>query len=215
MMLRGRNKATSKKEVIDIDDDGKIKIDESLGITNILNKITDIYNHTYNSDLRTIRRQGNCYVVSYNYVGTSETLNTISIWNPVGSGKYIYIYNIGVHFDTDLGNDYASRTIVYKTSSEPTGGTSATPDNMCVGSSNTSNITARINFTQVGSATVMMHLTAADEPGSINPTNFEFKEYIEILPGNGIYIRAFAGTGSSLMRYVSHIRYAETDAQIP
>ena len=73
IVLTGRNSTTNKKSVINVDDNGKLKLDESGKLTEIKTSIDTLYNYTINNDLRFFRSQGQCYTTSFNYVGTGAT----------------------------------------------------------------------------------------------------------------------------------------------
>jgi len=123
-LITARNSVTNKVNVINIDDDGKLKIDESgifndtyIKLDNISNSsqsvnskvgllafdITD--NKTANQAIKTDlvdrrinlqyqRSLGNCFIASDENRLTTDTQAFYSLFNPSGSGKTMYIYAI-------------------------------------------------------------------------------------------------------------------------
>lgn len=214
MLLAGRNKDTNKKSELNIDDNGNLKIDESGKLTEIKTSIDTLYNYTINNDLRYFRSQGKCYTTSFNYVGTAETQKMLSLWNPVGSGKILYLYRLNAQFDNDGASDYATRLILYGTSTQPTAGTLQTPINLSLGNNNLSSVEARTGYTHGGNF-VITHLLTADEPGATQNVNIEYKEYIQIPEGMGIFTILYMTTSTNKMRAMNSLYYIETSSNVP
>jgi len=213
-MLSGRNHNNNKVEHLNIDDNGRLKIDESGKLTDINTNINTLYNYTINNDLRYLRSQGKCFTTSYNYVSTAKTLNMLSLWNPLGSGKKLYVYRIGAQFDNDGNADYATRVILYGTSVQPTGGNLQTPRNLSLGNNNTSSAEARNTFSH-GANYVISNLMTADEPGLNLYNTFEYPEYIEIAEGHGIFTILYANTSTNKLRAMNTFYFIESSSTIP
>jgi len=213
-LIQGINKTTNKQTILNIDDDGNLKIDESGKLTDINTNINTLYNYTINNDLRYLRSQGKCFSITYNYVSTATSLNMLSLWNPVGSGKKLYVYRIAAQFDNDGTADFATRVILYGTSSQPTSGNLSTPRNLSLGNNTTSTAEARNGYTN-GSNYVISNLMTADEPGLNLYNTFEYPEYIEIAEGNGIFTKLFANTSTNKLRAMNTFYYIESDSTIP
>ena len=215
LLLSGRNSTTNKKTVLNTDNEGQLKIDESRKINDILINISNLYNYTINNDLRYLRSQGKCFNTSYSYVGTAESRTMISLWNGTNDKK-MYIYRITCQFDNDGNNDYATRVILYSTNTEPTNGSLTTARNLQIGSNNTSSATIRQNFDYVGAnVTTFAHLLTADEPGLNLYNTFDYNEYIEVLPGNGFFSQLYCNNSTNKLRVNCNFYYIETSDTIP
>ena len=92
--LVGINHETHKKNIIYTDDNGKIKVDESGKLTDLVNEMQTINTQGVKSNLAYLRSLGKCYVVNGSGVtgSSNNDYHMLSLYNPSGSGKTVYVY---------------------------------------------------------------------------------------------------------------------------
>ena len=227
-LLTGRNATTNKISVINLDDDGKIKLDESNKITDIdsklqtisndivigntqlgaLNTIStnllDVKNYVINRSLPQLRNEGHCFVITQNFNSTNQSRNMISIANGLSSAKKIYIYRIIVSADTDSGGNFSFKGNLRVGS--VSGGTTITPQNLQIGGVGSS-MTCKTNYSYT-SSTLLITLFNRDEPSALF-ADFKFDEYIELPQNQTIHLEYTNTTTSNRCFYNASIFYFE------
>lgn len=213
-LVQGINKITNKTNTLNIDDEGNLKIDESGILSQLSQTMNYLKNFTIDNDIRYLRNQGNCYMTTYGFVGTSALKTPISLWNPSGSGKTLYVYRINASIDNDASNDYATRLILYSAGAQTTGGTAGSKNNLKL-SGGASSATVLNNFSYTTKTELMVLLTG-DEPtgGAVLTETFEFPECIEIAEGEGIFTIVYCNTNTTNMRVANTFFWIELDSTV-
>lgn len=121
MDLFGRDKTTNEREVLNVDQDGRLKLYESGRIQDIYDRqllikqrldsvdlsLLSINAATDKLNLETERSLGNCFVAGYDSKITTDTHDFFTILNPSTSGKKMYVHsfnvNVSDHSSTNIG----------------------------------------------------------------------------------------------------------------
>jgi hypothetical protein len=215
-LIAGRNTDNNKVSVLNVDDEGKLKI-EPTELANIQLKLDNQYEYTYKNDLRYLRSEGKCFVASqrgYKANGAQSLTETqmSALYNPSGSGKKLFIYKIHATYRNEGNLNIQNRLILASFTETMTGG----PDNprtLKIGSGATSSALFRSNPGLNSSNTdKVVFLHSHDEPG--NNTNipyYTFDELIELPEGYGLQLRFEHSDDMEASKWNSAFYYIELD----
>lgn len=215
LILVGRNSTTNKKAVLNITDDGELKIDETNKITDIDNKLTSIetdiettnnklqtlqdkvddmadnlknfFSYNMYNDIRYLRGNlsGRAYMLSIFFYSTADTLKIASIYNP-DSNQQLYVYKIDYQIDNDNTGDVKTSLRLLRHEGH-TGGTTQVAKNLKINSGNYSgNVEFKKELTSYTNESSLCYLTFGDAPGAYKDTLDLKDDMIEISSGNGI-----------------------------
>jgi hypothetical protein len=277
-MFSGRNSDTNKVSVVNVDDNGKIKIDESGKLTSIDNRLFQIYGPTFagqinlqnidtkmnglidiidnteatntkldtnntslnnietntdttntnllntitelqninvqgiKSNLSYLRSQGRCYTVN----GSGITGNTdndyimLSLWNPVGSGKTVYVYGGDFSLNgSGLTSGYFQLQIKRLTT-QPTG-TAKTPSNLKLDVTTAPSVELKQNATISASNNIYnSRQVNSNDSGDLDyhQNIILYHEMIEIPSGYGLALNGFRSASNNVYFYYN-VRFIE------
>jgi len=226
-LISGINKTNNKQNTLNIDDNGNLKLDESGALSNIetntdtantnllnvVNSIDNLYNYNYKNDLRYLRSQGKCYILSGKADITASS-DAFSILNPSGSSKKIFLYGLSGEISNVDSANY-SCTFRMELITAHSGSTSMNGGNLNFSSNNTTVVTNYIKPTST--TTVKTILEKSINFSSNNETEYLsfdnlFNECMEIPQGYGLNFRITENTASPYIRSAIYIRYLEIDS---
>lgn len=155
-------------------------------IKNDISNLNDIYIYGINKSPKFQRQSGTTYA-TFMKLSTSSSTNIISLYNPVGSGKTAYIYNLIATIAGSTTSKYAR--ITYRTTNDNISSSgSAVTDivNLNFSLSNTTNMNIRTGVAQTSNNfySYMLHNT-----GRSSYTDFQ-NEFFEIKEGIGFTVLA-------------------------
>ena len=211
-MFSGRNTDNNKVSVVNVDDNGRIKIDESGKITDIETQLDTINSQGVKSNLSYLRSQGKCFTVGGTGVtGTASTdFYMLSLFNPAGSGKTVYVYAGDFSLNgSGLTAGYFQLQIK-KLTTATTGGVAKVAHNLKLGQSS-----ATIQLIQNGSVTSTDNIYSSRQVNSNDSGDVDFhqniilfNEMVEIPEGYGLALNGYRSASNNVYYYYN-LRFVE------
>lgn len=215
-LMHGFNPTTNKTSLLNIDDDGKLRLDESAKINSIYEATQYLKNFTISNDLRYLRGQGKIFICSAK-TDMNTTDYVFSFLNPSNSSKKVFIYglsgeisnNNNVAFTLDIDVDIISAHTINVNNMNI--------GNLKIGDANTSSATAYIkpaSVTKVATAfSKRAKFSATTDYESIEFSDL-FNESMELPAGYGLAFKStITGTANAFgcSVYIKYIELDDTD----
>lgn len=226
-LISGINKTTNKQSVLNLDDNGNIKLDETGALSNIetntdttntnllnvVNELNTINTEGVKGNLAYLRSQGKCYVV--NGTGVTGTVANdyimLSMWNPSGSGKTLYVYGGDMSLNgSGLTSGYFQLQIKRLTT-QPTGATNKTPSNLKLDVTTAPSVELKQNATISASDNIYnSRQVNSNDSGDLDyhQNIILYNELVEIPPGYGLALNGLRSAANNVYFYYN-VRFVE------